>query len=85
MRSVCGQLYHYRGKGTNTDVDIGNDVICHTGVVLAELYVTSACSLMAFRLHLDTNRLCAYHLFVRNNVGTIEYIGINKNKNKLSD
>ena len=29
--------------------------------------------------------VCVYHLFVRNNVGTIEYRGIDKNKNKLSD
>ena len=29
--------------------------------------------------------MCVYHLFVRNNVGTLEYRSINKNKNKLSD
>ena len=29
--------------------------------------------------------VCVYHLFVRNNVGTIEYRSINTNKNKLSD
>ena len=29
--------------------------------------------------------VCVYHLFVRYNVGTIEYRSINKNKDKLSD
>ena len=29
--------------------------------------------------------VCVYHLFVRYNVGTIEYRSINKNKHKLSD
>ena len=32
-----------------------------------------------------TQHVCVYHLFVRYNVGTIEYRSINKNKHKLSD
>ena len=34
---------------------------------------------------MSSSRVCVYHLFVHNNVGTIEYRSINKNKNKLSD
>ena len=65
------------------------DLVSHIWLRLINCYVSLSVCMCLYMCVCRSEYIilfaCVYHLFVRNNVGTIEYRSINKNKNKLSD